>query len=266
MYHKPTRVRFGAAYYDEYQRVDRLETDLDLMAEASFSVIRVGESVWSTWEPQNGTFDLEWLLPVLDGAHERRIGVVLGTPTYAVPPWLARIYPEIAGERATGQRISWGARQEVDFTHPAFRYLGPAPQDMYHWIEKVGLTMMKDVMLTMRAVGAEEGERKGLVTKVVPEDELEKWVGDYADAIAVMPLDSLMMGKSMMQVVMEARGKGLGAMTGWVGHGWATNVSFEEGDWNFLKERREKGIAQALADRDRLVAPYFRLSESRSSE
>ena len=58
MYHKPTRVRFGAAYYHEYQRVDRLETDLDLMAEASFSVIRVGESVWSTWEPQNGTFNL----------------------------------------------------------------------------------------------------------------------------------------------------------------------------------------------------------------
>jgi len=86
MYHKPTRVRFGAAYYHEYQRVDRLETDLDLMAEASFSVIRVGESVWSTWEPQNGTFNLEWLLPVLDGAHERGIGVVLGTPTYAVPP------------------------------------------------------------------------------------------------------------------------------------------------------------------------------------
>ncbi|GAA1030104.1 enoyl-CoA hydratase/isomerase family protein [Virgisporangium ochraceum] len=158
------------------------------------------------------------------------------------------------------------AAPNARFTHPAFRYLGPAPQDMYHWIEKVGLTTMKDVMLTMRAIGAEEGERKGLVTKVVPLDELEKWVDDYADAIAVMPLDSLMMGKSMMQVVMEARGKGLGAMTGWVGHGWATNVSFDEGDWNFLKERREKGIAQALADRDRLVAPYFRLSESRSSE
>ena len=91
MYHKPTRVRFGAAYYHEYQPVDRLKTDLDLMAEASFSVIRVGESVWSTLEPQNGIFNLEWLLPVLDGAHERGISVILGTPTYAVPPWLARM-------------------------------------------------------------------------------------------------------------------------------------------------------------------------------
>jgi beta-galactosidase len=118
----PARVLFGAAYYVEYQPYERLKTDLDLMVDARFTVIRVGESVWSTWEPQNGQFNLEWLQPVLDGAHERGISVILGTPTYAVPPWLARQYPEIAGERATGQRIGWGARQEVDFTHPGFRF------------------------------------------------------------------------------------------------------------------------------------------------
>ncbi|MFF1718460.1 beta-galactosidase [Streptomyces sviceus] len=126
----PDHVLFGAAYYHEYTPAydaelrpdERLKTDLDLMAEARFTVIRVGESVWSTWEPENGRFDLDWLQPVLDGAHERGIGVVLGTPTYAVPPWLARQYPEITGERRTGERIGWGARQEVDFTHPAFRF------------------------------------------------------------------------------------------------------------------------------------------------
>ncbi|MDH6437143.1 beta-galactosidase [Streptomyces sp. SAI-144] len=125
----PARVLFGAAYYHEYrppygteQAEEQLKNDLDLMAEAHFTVIRVGESVWSTWEPENGTFDLDWLQPVLDGARERGISVILGTPTYAVPPWLARQYPEICGERATGQRIGWGARQEVDYTHPAFLF------------------------------------------------------------------------------------------------------------------------------------------------
>ncbi|MFC3897507.1 beta-galactosidase [Lentzea rhizosphaerae] len=118
----PARVLFGAAYYHEYQLRDRLQEDLDLMVEAGFTVIRVGESVWSTWEPENGRFDLDWFQPVLDGAHERGISVIIGTPTYAVPPWLARQYPEITGERATGQRIGWGARQEVDFTHPAFLF------------------------------------------------------------------------------------------------------------------------------------------------
>jgi beta-galactosidase len=116
------QVLFGAAYYHEYQPSPRLDTDLDLMAEAGFSVIRVGESVWTTWEPEEGQFDLEWIAPVLYGAQERDIGVILGTPTYAAPPWLARRYPEIAGEPSTGQPMPWGGRQEIDYTHPAFKF------------------------------------------------------------------------------------------------------------------------------------------------
>ena len=116
------RIRFGAAYYAEYQRQPDLEADLDLMAKAGFSVIRVGESVWSTWEPEDGRFELDWLEPVLEAAHQRDIGVVLGTPTYAVPMWLARRYPEIAAETASGHRVGWGARQEVNFAHAAYRF------------------------------------------------------------------------------------------------------------------------------------------------
>lgn len=113
----------GAAYYAEYQPYERTEKDLDLMAAAGFSVIRVGESVWSTWEPQEGVFDLEWIAPVLDGAHARGIRVIMGTPTYAVPPWLRRRYPETTAHNATGQPIPYGGRQDVDITHPAFRHL-----------------------------------------------------------------------------------------------------------------------------------------------
>ena len=115
-------IRFGAAYYAEYQLKPDIVGDLDLMAAAGFSVIRVGESVWSTWEPEDGRFELDWLEPVLDAAHERGIGVILGTPTYAVPMWLARRYPEIAGETITGRRVGWGARQEVNFAHAAYRF------------------------------------------------------------------------------------------------------------------------------------------------
>ena len=83
-------VLFGAAYYCEYQPTPRLEMDLNLMAEASCSVIRVGESVWTTWEPEDGRFDLDWLEPVLAGADQRGIGVILGTPrTLPRRGWLA---------------------------------------------------------------------------------------------------------------------------------------------------------------------------------
>jgi beta-galactosidase len=115
-------IRFGAAYYHEYQPSPRLDEDLDLMQQAGFTVIRVGESVWSTWEPEDGVFDLDWLEPVLDGAHARGIGVILGTPTYALPPWLARAHPEVAADVATGVPNRWGSRQEMDFTNPAFLF------------------------------------------------------------------------------------------------------------------------------------------------
>ncbi|CAG4885116.1 putative Enoyl-CoA hydratase [Georgfuchsia toluolica] len=154
------------------------------------------------------------------------------------------------------------ASPDAQFGHPAFRYLGCGPQNMYLWLENLGIKKMKEVMLTMRALTAAEAEQAGFVAKVVPREELEQWVADYCQAIALMPLDGIMMGKANIQMMMEARGKGIGTMVGWVGHGWCTNMSLEKGEFNFLKERRNKGLSKALHDRDQAVAPYFRMGGS----
>ena len=113
---------YGAAYYHEYQPYERLQDDLKLMVEANLNVVRVGESAWSTWEPEDGRFQLDWMRRILDRAHEVGINVILGTPTYAIPPWLHRKHPEIMAQRAGGERIAYGGRQNVDLTHPAYRY------------------------------------------------------------------------------------------------------------------------------------------------
>ncbi len=116
-------VVLGAAYYNEYlPDPSRLRTDLELMRDAGIRCIRVGESVWSTWEPEEGRFETDWLTPVLDGAAEHGIDVILGTPTYAVPPWLSHRHPELAVQRADGSRVPWGGRQEVDYTSETFRF------------------------------------------------------------------------------------------------------------------------------------------------
>lgn len=121
MTHSPGSPLFGAAYYPEYVPDRGIDLDLDLMAAAGFTVIRVGESVWSTWEPHDGAFNVKWLGPVLDAAADRGIDVLLGTPTYAIPPWLRRAHPELALEAATGRPVPYGARQDVDYSHPTFR-------------------------------------------------------------------------------------------------------------------------------------------------
>jgi beta-galactosidase len=113
---------FGASYYREYQPYARLDEDIRLMGEAGVNFVRMGDSIWSLSEPEAGQIDLEWLAPVLDALHAAGIAVALVTPTYAIPPWLHRLHPEIMIRQAEGRRVPFGGRQNADFTHPAFRF------------------------------------------------------------------------------------------------------------------------------------------------
>ena len=48
-------ILYGVAYYPEYMPYDRLDKDVDLMQKAGITVVRVGESTWSSWEPRDGS-------------------------------------------------------------------------------------------------------------------------------------------------------------------------------------------------------------------
>src|ERR1051326_7160220 len=89
-------VLYGVAYYPEYMPHDRLDKDVELMSRAGISVVRVGESTWSSWEPSDGNFEFAWMERVLNRLHEAGIKVILGTPTYSIPTWLFKAHPEIA--------------------------------------------------------------------------------------------------------------------------------------------------------------------------
>ncbi|MGN0976451.1 MAG: beta-galactosidase, partial [Faecousia sp.] len=112
---------YGAAYYDEYMPVSRVEEDMRLMKAAGMNVIRIAESTWSTWEPRDGEFDFTSLHKMLQGSRKYGIRVIVGTPTYAIPPWMARKYPDILAETHDGPG-RYGHRQNMDITHPAYRF------------------------------------------------------------------------------------------------------------------------------------------------
>ncbi|MFM6967209.1 MAG: beta-galactosidase [Rhodoluna sp.] len=120
---KQDRILYGAAYYNEYHQTERTAEDFRLMAEAGVNVIRVGESVWAKWQPTETSFNLDWLEPVLDAASDNGIGVIIGTPTYAVPRWIFQNHPEVVAERATGWKVPFGHRQNVDYSNQKFREL-----------------------------------------------------------------------------------------------------------------------------------------------
>ena len=115
------KLLYGVAYYAEYMPEDRLETDMRLLAGAGFNLIRVAESAWSTWEKRDGEFDFSLLRRVLDAAQAQGLAVIVGTPTYAIPPWLAKKYPDIFPE-THGRPSRFGPRQNFDLTHPGYRF------------------------------------------------------------------------------------------------------------------------------------------------
>jgi len=116
---KMDKLLFGAAYYDEYLPYDRIETDMEMMEKAHINVIRIAESTWSTWEPQDGVFDFTHLHRMLKASQKHGIQVIVGTPTYAVPTWLAAKYPDIMGQTHHGPE-RYGRRQNMDIAHPMY--------------------------------------------------------------------------------------------------------------------------------------------------
>jgi beta-galactosidase len=122
-------VLYGAAYYHEYMPYERLDKDVALMKAAGFNVVRMGESTWSLWEPEDGQFEYSWMDRVVDAMGKAGIKVILGTPTYSIPAWMAHQHPEILARRLNGSVFGgptiesvYGMRCNMDTDSPAYRF------------------------------------------------------------------------------------------------------------------------------------------------
>ncbi|SFR81525.1 beta-galactosidase [Anaeromicropila populeti] len=118
---KIDNLLLGTAYYAEYMPYERIEEDMKMMKCAYINVIRIAESTWSTWEPQDNVYDFSVLHQVIQAASKYDIQVIIGTPTYAVPAWLVKKHPDILAETHNG--ISrYGHRQNMDITNPHYLF------------------------------------------------------------------------------------------------------------------------------------------------
>ncbi|POY37234.1 beta-galactosidase [Flavobacterium alvei] len=115
-------ILYGASYYHEYMPTERLEKDVQMMQEAGVSVVRLAESSWSGFEPQEGKFEFAWMDRIIDRLHKAGIKVIVGTPTYSIPAWLAHKYPEMLIEYAGGRKAGYGIRQNVDLTNASYLF------------------------------------------------------------------------------------------------------------------------------------------------
>ena len=122
-------ILYGAAYYHEYMPYERLDKDVAMMKAAGLTVVRMGESTWSLWEPKDGRFEYGWMDRVVAAMDKAGIKVILGTPTYSIPAWMAHKHPEILARRMNdsalggpGIQNTYGMRQNMDTDSKAYRF------------------------------------------------------------------------------------------------------------------------------------------------
>ncbi len=127
-------ILYGAAYYEEYAPYDRLDADVKMMKSAGINVVRIAESTWGTLEPQDGVFDYSHIDRVIQAMDKAGISVIVGTPTYAIPTWLARKHPDVLAITPAGPS-RYGTRQNMDITNAHFRFY--AERVVRHLVEHV---------------------------------------------------------------------------------------------------------------------------------
>jgi beta-galactosidase len=115
-------ILYGTAYYHEYMPYERLDKDVAMMKAAGFNVVRLGESTWSLWEPEDGRFEYAWMDRVIDAMGKAGIKVIMGTPTYSIPAWMARQNPEILARKLNGTQNTYGMRQNMNTDSAAYRF------------------------------------------------------------------------------------------------------------------------------------------------
>ncbi|MEV0175605.1 beta-galactosidase [Streptomyces sp. NPDC050803] len=120
------KIRYGGDYNPEQWPESVRDDDHRLFGQARIDTLTVGVFSWSLTQPAEDTYDFTVLDRILDRAAAEGRRVCLATGTAAVPPWLARKYPEVGRTDFEGRRHRYGQRHNFCPSSPAYRRLATA--------------------------------------------------------------------------------------------------------------------------------------------
>jgi enoyl-CoA hydratase len=117
-------------------------------------------------------------------------------------------------------------------------------------IMTMGLRRALDLMITGRMISGKEAEQMRLVTKAVPADKLEEETEKLAKAITLLPRDGIAIGKATRHLLYYKMGIVQGHTPSYISHTMFTNMRWEPDEYNFFKQRKEKGTKAGFHERD----------------
>ena len=129
-------------------------------------------------------------------------------------------------------------------------FRSPALGNLHLFFYRLGPVLARRLLLTGDVVEAGTLEHLGLFTEVCKPEEVSERAELWAAKVARMPADGLAIAKTGFNLVEQTQNYIGEHATGFLMHAFATNLRFEEDEFNFVKTRAKHGSSQAFKLRD----------------
>ncbi|AUT72425.1 enoyl-CoA hydratase-related protein [Paraburkholderia hospita] len=117
-------------------------------------------------------------------------------------------------------------------------------------IMALGPRKARELLLMADVWDAQTCLANGLINKVVPLASLDDEGEEWAERIVRLPRDGIVVGKAATNLAMDSLGIASQFSYGHVLHALATNVRYESDEYNFMKQRRDKGVRASNHERE----------------
>jgi enoyl-CoA hydratase len=152
-------------------------------------------------------------------------------------------------ELATGCDLVYVAH-DATIGYPAVRF-GVPDMQFHSWF--MGMRTAMEMMITGDSITGEEAARLGWANRSFPADELDAEVLAMAQRVAKLPPDIVALNKRTVHRAMEAMGLRTAIR---VGTDLCALAIHQEGFQSFIAKAREKGLVNALQERDEPFGDY----------
>ena len=133
---------------------------------------------------------------------------------------------------------------------PATRFLGPALGSLHLFFHRLGPVLARRLLLTGDTVPASTVEHLGVFTEVVDDADVEGRAEWWAQKVAKMPADGIVMAKEAFRLVEQLQAYQGEEVASYLFHAFGTNLQFEDDEFNFVKVRAQHGTKRAFELRD----------------
>ena len=118
---KLPKMWYGGDYNPEQWDEEVWQEDDRMFKLAGIDVATINVFSWALNQPDEDTYDFEWLDETMDRLYQNGVYVCLATSTAAHPAWMARKYPDILRVDYEGRKRKFGGRHNSCPNSPTYR-------------------------------------------------------------------------------------------------------------------------------------------------